>query len=301
MKSTSVCPACGYSDKYNKFRSLISNYRIIECINCGSNYAITDSSYHEHMHRDSISQKKAHYYGQQYNTSEALINLLKYYPSPDQVISFYRDKHKYGPAIKLLNMHDHNIVYEIGSGSGHFVAALRYLGYKAYGFEISRSAIDYSNNTHGNFYHHIDELNHIDSSSPDVLFLLGTIGCVQNPRVILNEAISLLNKKPSSFIFFNAPNVEYVQRTPFNWTDSPPPDVITLFRQDYWQRFYSYQNVSVSVKLLYSEPLTILKSALRNLLDCRLKLVFLNSITFFLSIIYKIPHQYGQLVVLRQR
>jgi hypothetical protein len=83
----------------------------------------------------------------------------------------------------------------------------------------------------------------------DVIYHVGTIGCVADPIGFTNDLLNLL--KPGGSLLFNAPNIESCYLLGQLWIDAaPPPDVVTLFPPDFWsQRFSIPADVTEHVEL----------------------------------------------------
>src|SRR5262249_20033681 len=73
-----------------------------------------------------------------------------------------------------------------------------------------------------------------DAAPYDVIFHVGTIGCVADPIGMTRRLLELL--KPDGRLLFNTPNRDACSLRNQLWFDSaPPPDVVTLFRPGVWR------------------------------------------------------------------
>ena len=79
----------------------------------------------------------------------------------------------------------------------------------------------------------------IEAQAPyDLVFHVGTIGCVPDPVAMTTRCLELL--RPGGRLLFNAPNRNALNLDNQLWFESaPPPDVVTLFAQGFWRDRFS--------------------------------------------------------------
>jgi 2-polyprenyl-3-methyl-5-hydroxy-6-metoxy-1,4-benzoquinol methylase len=205
-------------------------FKIYECRECGVRFAFRDPSinYHEILHR---SQGGG--YNRHYDIAEKVKQYLET-GDPDKCELYLNNTaYTYDELIKFVKgvrdkSHGPLHILEIGCSTGYMTAFLRYLGCEAEGIDISKSAINYARNNFGSFYHE-----NPSKEQYDVIYHLGLIGCVDNPRQFLSYYLSLL--KPDGIMFFNAPNVESPKKKGNLWVSTLPPDLIYLFNEASFQ------------------------------------------------------------------
>src|SRR5262249_49492552 len=104
----------------------------------------------------------------------------------------------------------------------------------------------------------------IEAQAPyDVIFHVGTIGCVADPVGMTKRLLSLL--KPRGRLLFNAPNRDgYTLRDQLWFDSAPPPDVVTLFPPGFWRDQFG-DVALVSEEIEFCSPQQNLLIALRKL------------------------------------
>jgi SAM-dependent methyltransferase len=205
-------------------------FKIYECRECGVRFALRDPSinYHEILHCSLGGGYDRHYdiaetvrqyleTGDLKKCEQYLINTAYTY---DELISFVKDirDKSHGPLHTL----------ELGCSTGYMTAFLRHLGCEAEGIDISKSAITYARKIFGSFYQE-----NPSKEQYDVIYHLGLIGCVDNPKQFLSYYLSFL--KPDGIMFFNAPNIDSPKKKGTLWVSTVPPDLIYLFNESSFQ------------------------------------------------------------------
>ena len=141
----------------------------------------------------------------------------------------------------------HSRLLEIGCSRGHLTSFFILAGYEITGVDISASAIQSATAAFGNhFVLEGDPL--IEASAPyDVIYHVGTIGCVADPIGLTRRLLRLL--RPGGRLFFNAPNLQSCWFPNQLWIDAaPPPDVVSIFPPGFWrQRFADVAEVEERV------------------------------------------------------
>ena len=104
----------------------------------------------------------------------------------------------------------------------------------------------------------------IEARAPyDVIFHVGTIGCVADPVGMTRQWLDLL--KPGGRLLFNAPNRDGCTLRDQLWFESaPPPDLVTLFPPGFWRDHFG-DAALVSEKIEICSPEQNLLIALRKL------------------------------------
>lgn len=205
-------------------------FEIYECRECGVRFAVRDPSinYHEILHRSLGGG-----YDRHYNIAEKVKQYLEA-GDLDECEQYLIDTaYTYGELIKFVKdirdkSHSPLSILEIGCSTGYMTAFLRHLGYETEGIDVSKSAITYARKHFGSFYQ-----KNPSKEQYDIIFHLGLIGCVDNPKHFLSSFLTLL--KPDGIMFFNAPNVESPKMKGTLWVSTLPPDLIYLFNESSFQ------------------------------------------------------------------
>src|SRR5262249_36513319 len=131
------------------------------------------------------------------------------------------------------------------------------------GVEVSPKAIAAATTAFGkHFVRAADPV--VEAQVPyDLVFHVGTIGCVADPVGMTKRLLSLL--KPGGRLLFNAPNRDGLTLRDQLWFESaPPPDVVTMFPPGFWRSHFADVAV-VSEEIEYCAPEQSLLIALRRL------------------------------------
>jgi SAM-dependent methyltransferase len=141
---------------------------------------------------------------------------------------------------KLDFLPDSAKMLEIGCSQGYVTAYYLSGGYDITGTDISEAAVSQSRKRFGDHFLVVnaeDPERCRDLGQFDVIFSIGTVGCVDNPVIFINNLLGML--KPGGMLLFNCPDLQSVTESDAIWADSPPPDVITLFPETFWQNYFS--------------------------------------------------------------
>lgn len=254
-----LCKICNSSEvqKITDFRPYEDKewcFELFECLNCNTRYFARDSNmnYHEELHSENHSPYSSHYevaaklkQTMENDLKKSESFLLRKSPVIQEVLEFIKQKEK---NISIL---------EIGCSTGYVTAYLQKLGYKnSLGIDISKSAIEFASLTFGDFYA-LKEKNR----KYDVIFHTGLIGCVDNPIEFLDHYLNLLND--DGVMFFNAPDIDSVKEMNVIWVSTPPPDLIYLFDQNVFHKFFDNRYDVLTYKTV--SPIVILKKIIYKL------------------------------------
>ena len=154
-------------------------------------------------------------------------------------------------------------ILEIGSSRGHLTSYFILAEREITGVDISPNAITTANADFGDYFVQAGDPS-IEARAPyDVIFHVGTIGCVADPVGMTRKWLDLL--KPGGRLLFNAPNRNGCTLRDQLWFESaPPPDVVTLFPPGFWRDRFGDTAV-VSEKIEFCSPEQSLLIALRKL------------------------------------
>jgi SAM-dependent methyltransferase len=144
-------------------------------------------------------------------------------------------------------------ILEIGSSRGHLTSYFLLRGCKITGVDISPKAVAASAAAFGDHFVQAGDPS-INAQAPyDVIFHVGTIGCVADPVGMTRRCLDLL--KSGGRLLFNAPNRDGCSLQDQLWFESaPPPDVVTLFPPGFWRsRFGDIALVSEEIEFCSRE------------------------------------------------
>jgi 2-polyprenyl-3-methyl-5-hydroxy-6-metoxy-1,4-benzoquinol methylase len=306
------CQVCGASST-----KLVSNYRpyfdygvdIFDCDACRSRFAPHDVNAHEKLH----SQSSKYLY--QADIEKQIVDLLssgdvvtaKSFLAKKPANSFIFDTVNALPrAVKLL---------EIGCSRGYLSAWFLANNRNVLGVDISPTAVAAAIKSFGDHFCLPDDPRIRAEAPYDVIYHVGTIGCVASPVEMTKELISLL--KPGGVLVFNAPNRMSCDFLGGIWLNTPPPDLVSLFHPEFWKNEFSSLaeaevNVLTAGRLTsgYIRMLTYLRSSpVTRLFDVdsyrlpsiRVKIKRYLLTLYFALVNPPVPDEYGIHVVLRRK
>lgn len=129
-------------------------------------------------------------------------------------------------------------ILEVGSSRGHLTSYFIRSGRDITGVDVSSEAIISARKDFGDHFLLAGDPA-VEARAPyDVIFHVGTIGCVADPIEMTRTLLGLL--KPGGKLLFNAPYRDGCLLQDQLWVESaPPPDVVTLFPPDFWRRRFA--------------------------------------------------------------
>jgi SAM-dependent methyltransferase len=129
-------------------------------------------------------------------------------------------------------------ILEIGSSRGHLTSYFILAGRNITGVDVSARAVAAATAAFGDHFVEAGDPA-IEIRAPyDVIFHVGTIGCVADPVGLTRKWLELL--RPGGRLLFNAPNRNGCSLPDQLWFESaPPPDVVTLFPPGFWRNQFS--------------------------------------------------------------
>jgi len=132
----------------------------------------------------------------------------------------------------------HVRVVELGSSRGHLTSYFILAGRRIMGIDVSPTAVAAAVAAFGEYFVLPGDPS-VETQAPyDVVFHVGTIGCVSDPLAITTRCLNLL--KPGGRLLFNAPNRDALNFRNQLWFESaPPPDLVTLFAPGFWRDHFS--------------------------------------------------------------
>ena len=127
---------------------------------------------------------------------------------------------------------------EIGCSRGYLTSYFILAGYDIVGADVSPDAINAAREAFGAHFVCAHSTTLQKDATYDVIYHVGTIGCVDDPLGLTNDLLKML--KPGGQLLFNAPNADSCWLKGQLWLDAaPPPDLVTLFRPGFWQKHLS--------------------------------------------------------------
>jgi SAM-dependent methyltransferase len=214
---------------------------IFDCEACGCRFVEHDAGAHEalHAHASSYTNHARYcadardYYGKR--DAEGLRRYLAAGRANRFVIEFVDAR----PRLTK--------VAEVGCSLGYLLSYFALTGRDAYGFDVSRTAVAGANAAFGPHFFLADQ-GSLDAHAPyDVIFHVGTVGCVADPVGMTEGLLALLN--PGGWLLFNAPNRRYLDQTGEVWLGTPPPDLVSIFPETFWAaRFQSLARLHVDTE-----------------------------------------------------
>jgi len=237
---------------------------VFDCADCHSRFTKHDETIYDAMYEDSGSVY--HVYG------SLLEQTTRAFEDGDveSLRKFLSQGSKYRFVIDQVEQNTHaRRLLEIGCSRGHLTSYFILAGYAVTGVDVSPAAIQSARQAFGNHFV-LEGDPAIEAGAPyDVIYHVGTIGCVADPLGLTRRLLSLL--KPGGALLFNSPNRESCWLSDQLWVDgAPPPDLVSIFPPGFWARQFSAEaNVEEEIESCGSD--TALKIGLGKLFGRRWK------------------------------
>jgi SAM-dependent methyltransferase len=143
-------------------------------------------------------------------------------------------------------------ILEIGCSRGHLTSFFILGGRKIIGVDVSPTALVAAREAFGDYFVQAGDPSIAAQTPYDVIFHVGTIGCVADPVEMTKGLLGLL--KPGGRLLFNAPNRDGLTLRDQLWFESaPPPDVVTLFPPAFWHDRFS-DAAQIDQQIEFSSP-----------------------------------------------
>jgi SAM-dependent methyltransferase len=260
----SRCRVCGSSriSKRDEVEFFIGYaWPICDCHECGCRFTLHDVSTYDLLYSEQSSC-----YSRYRAQAEACKALFDCGDRPGLRAALSQES-KYRFIIEAIEREPADArMLEIGSSRGHLSSYFILSGQRITGVDVSPKAVAAARAAFGDHFVRAGDAA-IEAQAPyDVIFHVGTIGCVADPVGMTTHWLGLL--RPGGRLLFNAPNLDGLTLPHQLWFESaPPPDVVTLFPPGFWREAFGAVAL-VSEESEYCAPEQNLLIALRRLAGC---------------------------------
>lgn len=233
------CRICG-SKKVKKWGHITPykeyQFPVFYCYECGCRFVLRENSIHNLLH--SCEKSPYHEHVLMANQIERLYQQKNH----SKIKKILSKTMKFKFIIDKLNQLPHSAkILEIGCSQGYLTAYFLCIGYDIIGTDISETAVSHAKERFGDHFLVLnaeDPLSNNNLNQFDIIFSLGTIGCVNNPITFINNSLDLL--KPGGILLFNCPDLQSIIESKKIWVTTPPPDLITVFPETFWKKYFSH-------------------------------------------------------------
>lgn len=215
-----------------------------DCTSCGTRQAPHDARGHERLHADGDSA-----YSPYHRLAEVVAAHLERgdVASSDELL---RRTDKFAWILDAASaLPGRPRILELGCSTGFLTGQLRAMGLDAEGVDVSRSAVTTATRLFGPHFH---EPTGAGGATYNLVFHLGTIGCVPDPVGFTEQAMAAVG--PGGRLLFNAPNLEASPPDEVWGVSAVPPDLVSVFPPGLWrERFDHLGRVDVSIATISPE------------------------------------------------
>jgi SAM-dependent methyltransferase len=234
-----ICRMCGSASttKIGEVQYYIGfKTPVYDCDGCGGRFCEHVSGIHERMHLDSGTYYNAHV--ERARRCKAMVDAKDLAGLRQELIS---NSSRYHFTIRSVESLPKSArLLEIGCSRGYLTSYFILAGYDTLGVDISTSAIESAKQSFGPYFVVADSSVIAERAPFDVIYHVGTIGCVSDPLALTRALLAVL--KPGGKLLFNATNVDACILPGQLWIDwGPPPDLVSLFKPGMWTRLFSDQ------------------------------------------------------------
>lgn len=208
---------------------------VIDCHECKARFTRHDASIYDALHSEA---------GSCYNLYRSLLKRCTESFGARDLEALKRDLSKASKYKFIIDEVERGSsdtrLLEIGCSLGYLTSYFILAGFQITGVDVSFEAIKTAKAAFGDHFV-LDGDCSVDKSAPyDVIYHVGTIGCVANPLGLTRRLLKLL--KPGGRLLFNSPNLQSCALKNQLWIDAaPPPDLVSIFPPGFWQKQFAKQ------------------------------------------------------------
>lgn len=206
---------------------------VFDCSDCGARFTVHEKAIYDAMHRNA---------GTVYNVYRELHQQAKESFHRGDLTALRQNlfqTQKYRFIIEEIDKQSRDArLLEVGCSRGYLTSYFILAGYRVIGADVSPEAIESARAAFGPHFV-LEDDGSIEAGAPyDVIYHVGTIGCVADPLGFTRRLLNLL--KPGGCLLFNSPNRDGCWLSDQLWLDAaPPPDLVSLFPPGFWVEHFS--------------------------------------------------------------
>lgn len=229
------CSVCGSTNlsKGRAFKPYIDFETVVfDCRDCQCRFTKRDNFIYEKLHNSesTYAMHKGHYH-----VAKELFDEK----DSKGLYTFLSKTHKNKFILDHINENESlEKILEFGCSRGYLSSYSILKNKEFYGIDVSPTAINAAKDYFGDHFFLDDKVDSFEKGGFDMIYHVGTIGCVEDPVGFIQKQVSLLRE--GGVLLFNAPNLDLCKDLNIEWTPSTtPPDLVTLFPSSFWKRKFS--------------------------------------------------------------
>jgi SAM-dependent methyltransferase len=224
------------------------SWPIYDCTKCGCRFTRHDASAYDLLYAESDSC-----YNRYIEQAESAKKLF----DRGDLIGLKAELSKSAKYRFIIEQIDHEPgqarLLEIGCSRGHLTSYFLLKKCSVIGVDVSPTALGAATAAFGDHFMIAGD-SRIERGAPyDLIYHVGTIGCVADPIGITRQLLGLLGS--GGQLLFNAPNRDACSLQDQLWFDSaPPPDLVTMYRPGFWRTYFG-QLAKVEESIEHESPI----------------------------------------------